>query len=244
MRKKEIIGLRTWAQTDAWKTPTENHLIQLELESITYQHYREDEEKSQFSLAWWFCLLTRAILQQSIFLQTGCNSCTSTIWIEGSWGEREITEQNLCLDSIWIWRSSEAPLSGDAISFSVAAQEKNGATRSPWIVLPRGKRRVVIITGRWGEIRKILSPAFVCCNCCYSFPMLFDFYKQVLCGVCFEKKFSGMLQKRKIHRELFFKGVNSVWKLCFIYSLKEKHKYLISPQIACNLMHQYQVKNE
>lgn len=72
--------------------------------------------------------------------------------------------------------------------------------------------------------------------------MSFDFYKQVLHGVCFENKFSGMLQKRKIHRELFFKGV-SVWKLCFIYSLKEKHKYLINPQIVCNLMHQYNVKN-
>lgn len=52
--------------------------------------------------------------------------------------------------------------------------------------------------------------------------MSFDFYKQVLHGVCFENKFSGMLQKCKIYWELFFKGVNSVWKLCCIYSLKEK----------------------
>lgn len=41
MAKQEIIGLGTWAQTDAWKKPAENHLIQLELESITYQHYGE-----------------------------------------------------------------------------------------------------------------------------------------------------------------------------------------------------------
>lgn len=52
MEKLEIIGLRTWAQTDAWKTPTENHLIQMELELITYQRYREEWEKSQFSVAW------------------------------------------------------------------------------------------------------------------------------------------------------------------------------------------------
>lgn len=45
MAEQEIIGLGTWAQTDAWKTPTENHLTQLELESITYQHYREEGEK-------------------------------------------------------------------------------------------------------------------------------------------------------------------------------------------------------
>lgn len=62
MAKQGIIGLRTQAQTEAWKTPTENHLIQLELESISYQHYREEGEKSHFSPAWWFCLLTRAIL--------------------------------------------------------------------------------------------------------------------------------------------------------------------------------------
>lgn len=54
---------------------------------------------------------------------------------------------------------------------SCGSPEKYSVTRSPWIVLPRGERRVVIITSRWEETRKTWSPAFVCCNCYYSFPI-------------------------------------------------------------------------
>lgn len=62
MGKQEIIGPRIAAQTNAWKTPTENHLKMQELESLAYQHYREEGEKSQFSRALRFCLLINAIL--------------------------------------------------------------------------------------------------------------------------------------------------------------------------------------
>lgn len=46
--KQAVICLRTWAQSDTWKTSTENHRIQQGLESITYQHYREEGENPAF----------------------------------------------------------------------------------------------------------------------------------------------------------------------------------------------------
>lgn len=53
----------------------------------------------------------------------------STTWIEGGWGEKEITEQNL--DNIWIWRNSEAPPSDDTISYPVAAQKNTVSQGHP-----------------------------------------------------------------------------------------------------------------
>lgn len=57
--------------------------------------------------------------------------------------------------------------------------------------------------------------------------MSFPFRKQELHGVCFEKRFSGMLQRHKIQKELFFKGINSVWKL---FHLQSKGKTQITYQ--------------